>query len=595
MSSIPSAEGPTNSNTKSSFSAKSKGGRFGHRPPISQQSAKELESLAYPSTVPRQLKYPRCSVADLLGRTAERFPKQIATTFFGSELTFEEVNSAATRLASWLQSQGIHTGERVGILLPNCPEYLIGLNAVWRAGGIAVAVSPLSSPREVGELLSLTQCRTVITLDMLGSLLCESSVQRRLIVSLRSYLPHWKKILYSIALKRRTGFTQTQVGTSSSQCEDTPIWKAIEETKSNPIPVEIVAEKDAAYILSTGGTTGDPKAVTLSHQNIVANAWQQMHWISSSGIPVAMGQESMLSVLPFFHSYGMSTMLATGMAIGAKLHMQPRFDVRKTIAAIERERPTIFHAVPAMLSAINQRLRRHPADLSSIKWVISGGASLPPDTAFEFASHSGATVVEGYGLSEASPVTHVGPLDGSNVTGTIGLPLPDTECRIVAMDDETQEADMGEVGELLVRGPQVMLGYWNNHQATEQTISNGWLRTGDLARLTPQGFYEIVDRKKDLIITSGFNVYPADVEQALRECPLIKDVAVVGVPDAKRGEIVKAFVVLNKGYRWNVKKLDQFCRSRLAKHRQPKMWEQVEGDLPRNFLGKVLRKQLRLC
>lgn len=538
----------------------------------------------YPTGVPDRLQYPNMPAWGLLERAAREVPNRVAAEFLGRTFSYAEINVASQRLANWLQQQGIQAGKRVGILLPNCPEYLIALNAIWRAGGVAVSISPLSSTAEVERLLSLTETEIVISLDALTGLLANApDVRQTLLVSLTAYLPAWKSALYLAARWRRTG--HVRFPTTETQHW---FWGAINASNTELIPVEILPTRDPAYILSTGGTTDDPKAVTLSHRNIVANAWQQMHWAGAT-----MGEETMLAILPFFHSYGMSTMLTTGCALGATLVMQPRFHPGKALYAIKRRRPTVFHTVPAMLVALNHRLRSHPVDLSSLKWVISGGASLPIDVAEEFSQHSGALVVEGFGLSEASPVTHVGPLDGSNVLGTIGLPLPDTYCRIVDADTGSHDLPDGEVGELVIYGPQVMLGYWRNPEATDRAIRNGWLFTGDLAKRTANGFYQIVDRKKDLIITSGFNVYPADVEQVLRECEDIQDVAVVGVPDHSKGEIVKAFVVLKPGKVWNPTKLEKFCRQHLAAHRRPQQWEQVEKDLPRNFLGKVLRRQLR--
>lgn len=544
---------------------------------------------SYPVGVPPRLRYPNIPAWGLLDRAQRNLPDKVAAEFLGREFTYTQIHTATTRLAAWLQQRNVQAGERVGILLPNCPEYLISLNAIWRAGGVAVAISPLSVPADVRSLLQLTDCRTVISLDLLSGLLPpshrrrEEQARRTLLVSLNRYLPAWKQPPYLVARWARTG--RLRFPNHGSQ---TWFWDAVRDSHAELIPVETLPATDPAYILSTGGTTGNPKAVTLSHRNVVANAWQQMHWAGAT-----LGEETLLAILPFFHSYGMSAMLATGMALGAKLIVQPRFHVGQALRAIERHRPTVFHAVPAMLAAMNRRLRKRPADLSSIKWVISGGASLPTETASEFTAHSGALVVEGYGLSEASPVTHVGPLDGTNMAATIGLPLPDTECRIVDMETGHRDTRPGEVGELIVQGPQVMLGYWNNPQATEQAIRDGWLYTGDLAIRTSRGFYKIVDRKKDLIITSGFNVYPADVEQVLRQCEVVADVAVVGVPDEQRGEIVKAFVVLKAGYEWDPARLERFCVQELAAHRRPRAWEHVRNDLPRNFLGKVVRRELR--
>jgi long-chain acyl-CoA synthetase len=274
--------------------------------------------------------------------------------------------------------------------------------------------------------------------------------------------------------------------------------------------------------------------------------------------------------------------------------MHHRFHMRTVIKLIEKHQPTVFHAVPAMLAAMNERLKTRPAEMESIRWVISGGAPLPPDVATEFAEHcGGAVVVEGYGLSEASPVTHVGPLDGTNQLGTIGFPLPDTEAQIMDIETGTKVMADNEVGELWVRGPQVMLGYWNHEEETKKVLNNGWLRTGDIAQRDAAGFYKIVDRMKDLIITSGFNVYPGEVEEVLKQHPDVADAAIVGRPDPKRGEVVTALVVMQKNVKFNISSLEHYCKEHLASHKRPKIFEEVQGGLPRNFLGKVLRRHLR--
>lgn len=536
----------------------------------------------YPAAVPRFIEIPAMPAWGLLARATNYVPERLAVDFLNHRWTYRQIDDASTRLASWLKAHSVSAGDRVGILLPNSAEYLISLNGIWKAGAVAVAISPLSVPGDVEALLRLTDCRTVISLDVLSPLLKRcNQLEQVLMTSLYEYLPAWTRIGYLAARWHRTGRLL-----HNSDATHEWLWNAIQKAEPRFAAAD-VDPQSAAYILSTGGTTGDPKAVTLSHRNIVANAWQQMHWAGAT-----MGQETMLAVLPFFHSYGLSTMLAGGPALGASLIMQPRFHPLRALKGIETYRPTVFHAVPAMLAAMNDVLRKQAVDLSSLKWVISGGASLPSSIAEEFARYSGALVVEGYGLSEASPVTHVGPLDGANIGGTIGVPLPNTECRIVDQNDGQTELADEQVGELNVRGPQVMLGYWNNPQATAASIRDGWLYTGDLAVRHGDGFYRIVDRKKDLIITSGFNVYPGDVEEVLRQHPDICDVAVVGVPDEERGEIVKAFIVLKAGKSWNLRGLQAFAREQLAGHRRPKLWENVP-DLPRNFLGKILRRQLR--
>lgn len=519
-----------------------------------------------------------------MDRAARLMPGRLACHYNDLEWSWEEINQDAMRAADMLRRLGIQPGDRVGILLPNCPEYIIALNGIWRAGGIAVAISPLSVVDDVDKLLKLTDCKTVICLDMLAHLLTgDARPDRTLYVSLRPQLPLFQQIGYLLLRRKRIGSWWLSVSDRVSW-----FWDEMKDAA----PIETAHEQkdlDApAYILATGGTTGDPKAVTLSHRNLVSNAWQQYYW--AGGV---IGRETMLAVLPFFHSYGLSATVLSGAACVASMCLDHRFNVRQVIRHIEKHRPTIFHAVPAMLVALNNHLRKHPADFSSIKWVISGGASLPVDVAKEFAAHTNGLVVEGYGLSEASPVTHSGPLNIPSENGTIGLPMPDTECRIVCSEDEVTEVADGETGELLVKGPQTMLGYWNNPSATDKALRDGWLYTGDLARKLPNGFYQIVERKKDLIITSGFNVYPQEVEEVLLTCPGVAEVAVVGVPDDKRGEMVKAYFVMESKKLWKPDEINAWCKQHLSAHKRPRAIEHCPDGLPRNFLGKLLRRKLR--
>jgi len=534
--------------------------------------------------VPRRLSYPNIPAWGLLERAAQLMPGRMACHYNDVQWSWEELNLDAMRAADMLRSIGVQPGDRVGILLPNCPEYLIALNGIWRAGAIAVAISPLSVVEDVDKLLKLTDCRVVICLDMLAYLLTgEARPERTLYVSLRPRLPIFEQIGYMFLRRRRTGSWWLSVS-------DRVGWFWDEMKTASPImtPLAPPEPDQHAYILATGGTTGDPKAVTLTHQNLVANAWQQYYWGGGK-----IGQETLLAVLPFFHSYGLSATVLGGTAMVGSLILHHRFSVHQVVRLIKQHRPTVFHAVPAMLVALNEYLSKYPADLSCIKWVISGGAGLPAAVAEEFTAHSGAHIVEGYGLSEASPVTHAGPLNRPACRGTIGLPMPDTECRIVDPDHWDTEVNPGDTGELLVRGPQIMAGYWNNDDATQRTFHDDWLATGDLARLTDDGYYQIVERKKDLIITSGFNVYPQEVEQALLNCPDVEEAAVVGVPDDKRGEVVKAFIVLAPGTKWNEDTINEYCREHLGAHKRPRALEHCPDGLPKNFLGKILRRKLR--
>ena len=538
----------------------------------------------YPVGVPPMLQYPSIAAWGLLKSASDDFPGRVACHHYEHALTYRQMWEDSCRAAAVLKDLGVRPGDRVGLLLPNVPEYIVALHGVWLAGGVAVAVSPLMVAEEVSRLLAATECRVVVSLDMLAPLLeGDYRPDQTLLVTLCDRLPGLLGL--GCVLKRRHD-TGRWWYKESPQLR----WLSREMAKRTPdiAPVLVSPADTPAYILPTGGTTGTPKAVVLSHRNLVANAWQQFHWAGTR-----RGEDTFIAVLPFFHSFGLSACVLTGMAMAATLVLHHRFNARRVLDLIEKHRPTFLHAVPAMLAALNERLRDKPSDLSSIRWCISGGAPLSRAVAQEFEAHCGASVVEGFGLSEAGPVTHVGPLDGTNRLGTIGLPLPDTDVRIVDVETGSRTLPHGQVGEMIIRGPQVMLGYWNNPEETARVLRDGWLFTGDLATCDEDGFFHIVDRKKDLVITSGFNVYPGEVEQVLRRHPDVADAVVVGVPDPQRGEIVKAFLVLNNGRPMDRKSLIRFCRQHLAAHRRPRIFEAVTGDLPRNFLGKVLRREMR--
>jgi long-chain acyl-CoA synthetase len=540
----------------------------------------------YPASVPPSLDYPDQPLGWLLERAASLYPKQVACCYYAEQLTYEELLSRARRFAAALAREGVQPGDRVGLLLPNLPEYLVALFGTWLAGGVVVALSPLMVAPEVTRFVKATDCRVIVTLDLLLPLIrsgeCRPSVV--LLISLGGRLTRVERLGYAYLRFRRIGFRKSPPeGARLRDFHDS--IDATREKSGSPA----IDPKGPAYILPTGGTTGVPKAVVLSHRNLMSQAWQLSRW--SHGIP---GEETILAVVPFFHSYGLSACAMNGVAMGARLVMHHRFRLASVVRLIERHRPTGFFAVPAMLAALNsQMLRKTHHDFSSLKVCMCGGAPLPAQIAEEFSGRTGCTVVEGYGLSEASPVTHSGPLDGTAVPGTIGLPLPDTDAKIMDAATGTEQLPCGEVGELVVRGPQVMLGYWKNQAETDRVLRDGWLHTGDLATCDERGFFKIVDRKKDLIITSGFNVYPGDVEAILRKYPGVQDVAVVGAPDEIAGEIVKAVVVLEPRQKFSRRDFDTFVQRNLSAHQRPKIVETRTEDLPRNFLGKVLRRDLR--
>jgi len=438
---------------------------------------------------------------------------------------------------------------------------------------------------EIDTFMTTTDCKVVIALDMLAPLIVNARYKPEhiLFATLGDRLPTWQKVGYAFARLQRLGFWPAPDHPTHHSLED-----QVAAGDADFQPVKSTSLDGPAYILPTGGTTGAPKAVTLSHRNLIANAWQIYNW---GGAYEA--REKILTVLPFFHSYGLTSCAMSGVAMAATLVIHHRFVPRIVLRLIEDHQPSIFPAVPAMLAALNEVLRDRPIQFKALRYVVSGGAPLSDEISNEFARYSGATLVEGYGMSEASPVICTGPLDGTNRAGTIGLPLPDTEVRIVDGEDGTTVLPPGEIGELVARGPQVMLGYWNNEAATSEVIRDGWLHTGDMGTCDEDGFFRVVDRKKDLVITSGFNVYPADVEPVLKDAPGVEDVVIVGEPDLKCGEIVKAVVSVRSVAGFDRAAFDAFASVHLAKHKRPRIVEVIAGELPKNFLGKVLRRKLR--
>jgi len=539
----------------------------------------------YPSDVPLHLDYPAEPLHWLLEEAVRKVPDRIACRHRRETLTYAELLAKSRRMAAALQARGLKPGDRVALLMPNMPEYLVSLFGTWMAGGTVVPLNPLMVAEEVVDLLKATDCRFVVALDVLLPLLGRDGEVRTDVVfvtTLKRRLPLWDRFLYKLVRMHRLGIFSRFVPKQAVDMDDALGMAPADFEPYHSLPTDI------ANILPTGGTTGRPKAVVLTHRNLLANAWQVWHWNGCR-----FGEDVLLACLPFFHSYGMTTCALNGIASGATLILQHRFRAEAVLRLIERTKPTLVPAVPAMLAAFNKILAKRHYYMTSIRGVISGGGPLPPTVAAEFSERSGAVVVEGYGLSEASPVTHAGPLDGTARPGTIGLPVPDTEAMVVDADNGKEALPPGQVGELIVRGPQVMAGYWNDAEATVNALRDGWLYTGDLATCDEDGFFKIVDRKKDLIITNGVNVYPTDVEHVLRKFEGIEDVGVIGVPDLAHGEMVKAIVVPKDGLKFSRKAFDEFARLHLEVHKRPRVVEVVRGPLPRNPLGKLLRRVLR--
>jgi long-chain acyl-CoA synthetase len=546
-----------------------------------QQEWLDRYSCDLPSCVP----YPRTPLTVLLERAAMRFPDRAACTLYGRPMTYAELDDRARRLATSLVRLGAGPGRHVGLLLPNVPEYLIALQATWLTGATVLQLSPLMVTEELHHWLEATGCHLAITLDLLAPNLLHSlahgPLEHLVVTSLVERLAMWKGWLYRLARYRRGGGLRLRGG------EKQHLFEGLLSAELIRQGAEVDPAQDVAVLAPTGGTTASPKAVMLTHRNLLANAMQLRHWYAG-----ADGQEGMLGVLPLFHSYGLSVSVLACWAKAATVHLYPRFETKAVLQVIEKQRPELVPAVPAMLSGLNALLRKRPQDLSFIRTVISGAAALDANIRREFESFGAHEVIEGYGLTEASPVTHANLRGAGNKPGTIGVPLADTEAKIVDPATGREELPVGATGELVVRGPQVMKGYFNNPLVTEAVLRDGWLYTGDMARCDSEGYCTLVDRKKDIIKTSGFLVFPAEVEEVLMTFAGVAEAAVVGQPDTEKGEVVKALLVPREGARLDLAALEEHCKLHLGKHKRPRQVE-VVSELPKNFLGKVLRRRLR--
>jgi long-chain acyl-CoA synthetase len=539
---------------------------------------------SYEPEVPRDFSPPDLTLHGLFEKTAAEYPDNIATIFFGARLTYAQLDDQASRFASALQTLGVRPGDRVAIILPNCPPFIVALFGALKAGAVAIPLNPAYVPRELAVQFADAGVETVVTLNTLASRVQEAvpgtPVTRLIVTLLQNYLTPLMGLMLT-AQERRAATGPLVSGEGVHAFAD--LIRAASPEFDRPI----VTPDDPALLLYTGGTTGTPKGATLSHRSITSNALQMYSWVWDTR---PEKRDVYLGVIPFFHSYGMTVVMNMAIASAASIVLLPRFTMKDVLRAIARFRPTVFPAVPTMYNAI----ARHPLaaryDLRSIRVCISGAAPLPAEVMQAFEGVTGARLVEGYGLTEASPVTHCNPIYGERRPGSIGLPLPGTRARVV--HPETGEPlPPGEVGELAVAGPQVMQGYWNRPEETADIIRDGWLLTGDMVRMDEQGYFYMVDRKKELIIVGGLNVYPREVEDALYENEKVQEVLVAGVPDPHRGEIVKAYVVLKPNAETTEAELSAFLAERLAPYKLPSRITFRES-LPKSAVGKYLRREL---
>lgn len=527
---------------------------------------------------------------DILDQSARQWPNNPVFEFMGRTTTYKTLANLVARAAKGLQKLGIKKGDRIGMFLPNAPAYPIMYYAALKIGAIVVNFNPLYAEREVERQIKDSGAIAMVTIDTpaifdkLPPMFEKAGLKHIIIASVASMLPLRLALLYPFV--KRAEIAKIPNDPRIIRMEN------LLNNKGDYAPAEIDPQRDIAVLQYTGGTTGIPKGAMLTHANLYANAYQ-----SQLSFPcIAPGQERMLAVIPFFHVFGMTAVMNITVLIGGKLIMLPQFTLGQTVRAIHDERPTIFPAVPTIFTAINHYRDLEKFDLRSLKFCVSGGAPLPIEVKRDFEKLTGCVLVEGYGLSETSAVTHCNPLEGENKTGSIGLPVPGTWVEIVSLEDRKTIVPQGERGELCVRGPQVMAGYWNQPQETadvlEQTPDGLRLHTGDVAYLDPDGYAFIVDRIKDMIAASGFKIYPRLVEEALYQHPSIEECAVAGMPDKYRGQTVKAWIKLKEGQTLTADELRLFLKDRLSAIEIPKSFEFRTDPLPKTLVGKISRKLL---
>ncbi|HLW59497.1 MAG TPA: long-chain fatty acid--CoA ligase [bacterium] len=545
---------------------------------------------SYEAGVPATLSYPKVPVHHFLEEHARRSPRHaailLAAPTFSSVFTYRRVDQLANRFANALLWLGVKPGDRVAIQLPNFPQFVVGFYGALKAGAVVVPINPLYKSRDLATVLGNSGAKIILTLSRfvpgLTEVMAETRIESLIVTEPYDFFPFpWKQLAwYKLRGTANPGEGLRLV--------------SLLRSASPRAPGVRVAPDDLAVLQYTGGTTGTPKGAMLTHRNLVTNCTQMRHWLTT----LEEGKERFLGVAPFFHVYGLTVALNTAISVASTVIcvVMGLFDTRVVAAMIARHRPTIFPGVPAMYLAINHLKDVQRYNLHSIKVCVSGSAPLSGEVQAEFERLTGATVLEGYGLSEASPGTHVNPVYGQHKVGSIGLPLPDTEARIVDLDTGERELPLGESGELVIRGPQVMRGYWNAPQETAETLRGGWLHTGDIARMDEEGYFFIIDRKKDLVNVGGLKVYPREIEELLHEHPKVKEAAVTGVTHKVRGELLVAQVVLKDGVTDDPKQvrreLVEFCRSRLASFKVPRRIE-IVTELPKSAIGKVLRREIR--
>jgi len=530
---------------------------------------------SWPQDLPQNLEYPKVPLHKILENTAKEHPEKAAIAYFEREITYAELDSLSNQFAGALAALGVKKGDRVSIFLPNIPQFLIAYYGALKAGAVLTAISPLHKEREVAYQLNDSEAETVVALDSLYPIV--EAVWRK------------TKLKNAVVTNMEEYASKNSVASKTPQAPNVHAFQELLKEVTTPLRVSITPEVDLAALQYTGGTTGTAKGAMLTHLNLVSNTVAFAAWIKGAS------EDTFLAALPLFHIYGMTTSMNVPVSLVAKMVLLPRFDPAAALETIQRHSVTVFCGVPTMYSVLLANPELGKFDLTSIRVCISGASPLPPQVQKKFMEITGGFLAEGYGLTEASPVTHCNPVDKTMRTvrvGSIGLPLPDTDARIVDVETGEKTLEPGETGELAVKGPQVMRGYWRDPEETALVLRGGWLLTGDVARMDPDGYFYITDRKKHLIKYKDYSVYPREVEDVLYEHPAVKLCAVVGKPSPVVGEVPKAFIVLKDGAKATEAEIMRFVKDKVAPY---KVVREVEfrQELPISAAGKVLRRTLQ--
>ena len=549
----------------------------------------------YDKGVPATIEYPPGPVFQFLDNAAQKYPDRACTIFKGAKITYKEMNAITDRIAGALVSMGVKKGDRVGIFMPNTPQFVMAYFGILKAGGVVVATNPLYTPPEIEHQANDSGIEVMFVMTnfykTIKTAQPKTKIKKLIVTNLKETLPPVLRVLFTLAKEKKGGF-RIEGGLAEGD-----IWfqDMLAKHANTARPKLDIGSDDTALFQYSGGTTGVAKAAVAMHRNILADTLQIKVWMTN----MVEGGEIVLMAIPLFHVYGMVAGMLFAMSAGATMVMVPNpRDIPDVLETIHKTSPTIFPGVPTLYNAINNRpeVKEGKVSLRSIKACISGSAPLLRETKETFEALSGGKVFEGFGLSEAPTATHCNPLNGVNKTGSIGMPLPDVDCKIISLDDGETEMAQGEIGEIVISGPQVMKGYHNMPTETANTLrtmkdGKTWVFTGDIARMDEDGYFYIVDRKKELIKPGGFQVWPREVEEVLITHPKVMDVGVAGIPDPYRGETVKAWIVFKPGETATEDELKAFCKERLAPYKVPSHFE-FRSELPKTTVGKILRREL---